>query len=92
MIKLITFIVILMSVIGYTAVSSQRNYNHKNAILNAEFDNVYVQLESVRYYRLRTTAELITMIPRRRGESYFNTTTNELWISTGTAVNQFVHK
>lgn len=46
--KLIIFFVIVAAVTGYAAVSSQRNYNHKNNILNAEFDNLYVKLQSLR--------------------------------------------
>ena len=39
-----------------------------------------------------TTVGLQGTTPIEVGETYFNTDTNELWVATGTAVNQFVHK
>ena len=72
--------------------ANTRNHRHDDPKINAEFDNVYLELKNLRFLPLRTTAQLNATIPQRVGETYFNTDTNELWISTGTAVNQFIHK
>ena len=69
-----------------------RNYLHKEPAINAEFDAVYYAIQNNNNYKLRTTAELILVSPSKIGEYYFNTTTNEIWISTGTGINDFVHK
>ena len=52
---------------------------------NAKFIG-YVQLYS------RTTTQLNAITPTAVGQVYWNSTTSEFYISTGTAVNQFVHK
>lgn len=39
-----------------------------------------------------TTAGLNGTTPIEEGETYWNINTNELWIATGTAINQFIHK
>lgn len=43
-------------------------------------------------FKSSTTAGLNGTTPKKVGEYYFNTDTNELWIATGTAINDFVHK
>ncbi len=43
-------------------------------------------------HKSSTTVGLQGTTPIEEGETYWNTDTNELWISTGTAINQFVHK
>ena len=69
-----------------------RNYNHKEPALNAEFDAIYNTIQNNNFFKLRTSAELVTIVPSRVGEYYFNTDTNEIWISTGTGINDFIHK
>lgn len=39
-----------------------------------------------------TTAELQAFAPEKEYRVYWNKTTNEFWVSTGTLTNQFVHK
>ena len=72
--------------------ANTRNHKHDDPKINAEFDNVYLELKNLRYLPLRTTAELQSTVPQRLGETYVNTDTFELWISTGTGINDFVHK
>lgn len=43
-------------------------------------------------FAAKTTAQLVVITPTAVGQTYWNSDTNELWISTGTAVNQFIHK
>ena len=73
---------------------SGRMYNHKNATLNGEIDNIYFKITNRDFVKLNgfTTAQLMAITPYTVGLVYWNKTTNEFWISTGTAVNQFIHK
>ena len=40
----------------------------------------------------RSTAQLNAITPTVVGQVYWNSSTNEFYVSTGTAVNQFIHK
>jgi hypothetical protein len=51
-----------------------------------------VSLDGALQLKRKTTAELTAISPTDTGLVYFNATTNEIWISTGTGVNQFIHK
>ena len=48
--------------------------------------NGYIQFKS------STTAGLQGTTPTALGQTYWNTDTNELWISTGTSINDFIQK
>jgi uncharacterized protein (DUF779 family) len=85
------FICCIISISVQCLTSRSRVYNHKDVALNAEFDNVYYYLNQMRFMELKTTAELVLIVPNRKGIYYFNTDTNSIWVSTGILVNQFKH-
>jgi len=87
--NLITILILCMCLPVFAA-DATKIHSHDQK-LNEELDNLYYQINN-NFFDLRTTAELVLIKPSKVGEHYFNTTTNELWIATGTLVNQFIHK
>ena len=53
--------------------------------------NVPLVADSYIQFRALTTASLQGLTPSVIGQAYWNSDNDELWISTGTAINQFVH-
>lgn len=66
--------------------SINKNFTEIDAFIKKYNSQPYIQLRSF------TTAQLHATIPGDIGQMYWNRSTNEIWISTGTAVDQFIHK
>jgi len=90
MIKRIIVILIWILCVCSIAHSESRKFKHENSLLNTELNNIYYLIDYNNFFLLRTTAELQAIAPSRIGEYYFNTDTYDLWVATGTDVNDFV--
>lgn len=90
MIKLPYIVAILMfcSITSYATLS--RKYNHKNPILNQEFDSVCYEIDNFKIvYPSRTEDELKLLSPSKVGMPYYDSTNKTVVVSTGTAAGDF---